>query len=328
MHADAQPMPRSLRRLAARLTMCLLSLGAGLHAMQVPAQSLPPIYDRVPVRPAPANTVASFGQGEFLENLAIAPDGTLYVTSYEAGKVYRVSRDGQARLWASVDGTLAGIVLHPDGSVVLSGWVGGKSPALFAVDPDGRSRVALRLPGAQFPNGVLRWGDGVVLVADSYRGVIWRADLTQGRAAVWLEHDSLARASAENPTPAANGIKRHGDAVYVSNTARQWLVRIPVVDGEAGTPEIVQRELGLDDFDFDSAGTLYGATHVYNTVVRRSPSGELTVIAGLPEGMAGSTAVAYSAAGGGELFVTTNGGVSMPPAGGVQQGRVVRLRLR
>ena len=331
MRAEARAWPRRVtRRLAAgiALVVVVVSLGATLQVVPAQAQSLPPIYDRVPVRPVPANTLATFGTGEFLENLAIAPDGTLYVTSYQAGKVYRVTREGQVRPWASVDGTLAGIVLNPDGSAVLSGWVGGKEPALFAVDPDGRSRVALRLPGAQFPNGMLRWRDGVVLVADSYRGVIWRADLTQGRADVWLDHDSLARASTDNPTPAANGIKRHGDAVYVSNTARQLLVKIPVIDGQAGAPEIVQRDLGLDDFDFDSAGTLYGATHVYNSVVRRSPSGELTVIAGLPQGMAGSTAVAYSPAGGGELFVTTNGGVSMPPPGGVEPGKVVRLRLR
>jgi sugar lactone lactonase YvrE len=329
MDAETKTARRRMgRRHAAGVVMSVLCLGVVLHAVPVLAQSLPPIYERVPVHPVPANTIASFGVGEFLENLAVAPDGTLYVTSYEAGKVYRVTREGQVRLWASVDGTLAGIVLNPDGSAVLSGWIGGKEPALFTVDADGRSRVALRLPGAQFPNGMLRWRDGVVLVADSYRGVIWRADLTQGRAEVWLDHDSLARASADNPTPAANGIKRHGDAVYVSNTAKQLLVKIPIVDGQAGTPEVVQRDLGLDDFDFDSTGTLYGATHVYNTVVRRSPSGELTVIAGLPQGMAGSTAVAYSPAGGGQLFVTTNGGVSLPPPGGVQAGRVVRLGLR
>lgn len=309
-----------------------LIVAAGLAAVlplsSVLAQSLPPIYDRVPVRSVPAATVASMAPGEFLENIALAPDGALYVTSYLAGKVYRLDREGRAQTWTSVGGTIAGIALNPDGSAVLSGWVGGKEPALFAVDPEGRSRVALRLPGAQFPNGVLRWGPDVVLVADSYRGVIWRADLAQGRAEVWLAHDSLARASTDNPTPAVNGIKRVGAAVYATNTAKQLLIKIPVVDGKAGVPEILQKDLGLDDFDVDDAGVLYGATHVYNSVVRRSPTGELTIIAGLPEGMAGSTAVAYSPAEGGQLFVTTNGGVSLPPPGGVQAGKVVRLRLR
>ena len=45
--------------------------------------------------------------------------------------------------------------------------------------------------------------------------------------------------------------------------------------------------------------------------------------------MAGSTAVAYQPGpGGSRLIVGTNGGMSMPPAGGVQSGKVLKVRSR
>lgn len=82
----------------------------------------------------------------------------------------------------------------------------------------------------------------------------------------------------------------------------------------------------LNYFDFDHQGTLYGATHVYNSVVSVAQNGKVTLIAGLEEGMAGSTAVATRIKGKRTtLFVTTNGGMSLPPAGGVQTAKVVKL---
>ena len=319
IHSHVQ---RGIAQLAQAATLL-----AALAVMPATAQGLPPIYDRTPVQTAPATTVAEFGTGEFLENLAIGPGGVLFVNSYQAGKVYRIAADGKPAVWATVEGTIAGIALNPDGSALLSGWVGGKEPAVFAVDPAGRSSVLMRLPGAEFPNGVVRLSADRYLVADSYRGLIWQVDTRRKAAEVWLQHDSLARASTANPTPAVNGLKLHGGVLYASNTARQLLVKVPVVDGRAGALEVVMKNIGIDDFDFDDQGALYGATHVYNSLVRLAPDGTLSVIAGLAQGMAGSTAVAYSAAGGGQVYVTTNGGVSLPPPGGVQTGKVIRVSV-
>jgi sugar lactone lactonase YvrE len=85
--------------------------------------------------------------------------------------------------------------------------------------------------------------------------------------------------------------------------------------------------INIDDFAVDTEGNLYGATHVYNSVVRITPDRKITVIAGLEEGMAGSTATAFgkSSVGRNSLYVTTNGGMSSPPPGGIQPGRVVRI---
>ena len=317
---------------ASRVSSLRAGARAGVTSLSAAAacafsQGLPPIYDHTASKPAPTSIVAEFDKGTFLENLAIGPDGVLHVNSYLDGKVYRIGPDGQPRVWCTVDGTIAGIALNPDGSALLSGWIKGKEPAVFAVDPAGRSSVLLRLPDAQFPNGVVRLAPDQYLVADSYKGVIWRVDAKSRTAAIWLQDDSLARSSADNPTPAVNGLKLHGGALYASNTARQWLLKVPVTDGKAGRPEVLRTGFGIDDFDFDDSGVLYGATHVYNSLVRLGVDGSVTIIAGLEQGMAGSTAVAYSQADGGKIYVTTNGGLSLPPAGGVQRGKVVRVAV-
>jgi hypothetical protein len=303
-------------------------LGTGMVVAAL-AQSLPPIYEQTPVALAPTTTLAEFPKGSFLENVAVDGQGRLFVNSYLDGKIYRIEAGGAPNLWASIDGTIAGIALNPDGSAVVSGWIGGKEPAVFAVDAQGRSRVLVRLPGGKFPNGVVRLAAGRFLVADSYRGAIWLVDSVKATASVWLEHESLTRANPQDGTPAANGMKLLGSTLYVSNTARQQLVRVPVADGAAGTPEVWLRRIGLDDFAFDDKGVLYGTTHVYNSLVRITPDGQVSVIAGLAQGMAGSTAVAAApAAGGGwHLFVTTNGGLSLPPPGGVQAARVLRVEI-
>ncbi|MBC7995951.1 MAG: gluconolactonase [Rhizobacter sp.] len=291
------------------------------------AQGLPPIYDRTPVEIKAASTLAEFPAGTFLENIAIGEGGTLYVNSYLEGKVYRIGSDSKPKLWASVDGTIAGIALNPDGSALVSGWIKGKVPAVFAVTAAGGTEVLAKLDGAMFPNGVVRIAAGRFLVADSYKGVIWEVNTETRSATLWLADELLARGDAANPTPAVNGIKLFGGTLYASNTAKQLVVKVPLVNGRAGRPEVVLKNIGLDDFDFDEAGVLYGATHVYNSLVRVGRDGKVTVLARLAQGMAGSTAVAYSAAGGGQVFVTTNGGMSMPPAGGVQTGKVVQVNL-
>jgi hypothetical protein len=291
------------------------------------AQELPPIYDKIPIDLAPTTLIAEFPKGTFLENIAADGAGYLFINSHLEGKVYRIDSRGRRTQWASVDGTIAGIALNPDGSALISGWIKGKEPAVFTIDPKGRSRLLMRLPDGQFPNGVVRLAAGRYLVADSYRGVIWDINSVKKSATIWLEHESLTRSDAANPTPGANGLKMFGGALYVSNTARQLLIRIPIVNGAAGPPQNLIEGIGLDDFAFDDAGVLYGATHVYNSVVRVTPQGAVSVIAGLAQGMAGSTAVATvkTRGGGVKVFVVTNGGMSLPPEGGVQTGKVLRI---
>ena len=96
-----------------------------------------------------------------------------------------------------------------------------------------------------------------------------------------------------------------------------------------GTPEVFLTNLNLDDFAFDIRGNLYGTTHVYNSAIRISPDKQITTIAKAEHGMTGSTALAFGRSDGDRtnIYVTTNGGMSLPPSTGAESAKVVRLEV-
>jgi sugar lactone lactonase YvrE len=289
---------------------------------------LPPIYANTPVKLAPAQIVASFPANTFLENLTIAPSSTLFVTNHEVGEVVRISPDGQISTHASIAGKVSGIALTSEGALIVAGWNAEGVSIVMTLAADGEVETVIPLPEAQFLNGITRLAGDRYLIADSYRGAIWLYDLTQQQAKVWLEHPLLTRSNPDSVIPAANGLKRLGDILYVSNTEKMLLLKIPLDAAEQpGEPSIFVEHTNIDDFAFDAAGNLYGATHIYNSVVKITPQGNTTIIAQAEQGVTGSTAVAFGQGEGDRtaLYVVTNGGMFLPPASGVIPANVVRL---
>ncbi len=294
-------------------------------------QLLPlPIFIHTPEAIVPAKTVAEFPINTFLENIVIAQNGDIFLTSYEEGKVYHVTPTGIVHEHAETGGNAAGIVCDRQGNLLVAGSTSDKIPAIFCIDPTGKVERLMTLPDAIFLNGMTYLGADRYLIADSYKGAIWEIDSAQGTARIWLQHERLARSNAQHPFPAANGLKIFEHVLYVSNTQRQQLIRIPLVgDGRPGSPEVVLTQVNLDDFALDVQGNLYGTTHVYNSVVRITPDSQLTVIAKAEQGVIGSTALAFgrTSTDNTAVYVTTNGGMSLPPATGVEPARVVRLEV-
>lgn len=108
------------------------------------------------------------------------------------------------------------------------------------------------------------------------------------------------------------------------------MVTIPIdATGAAGTPTVLIEQVNIDDFAFDTKGNLYGATHIYNSVVKISPNGAVTTIAQIEAGVTGSTALAFGKTAGDRtsLYVVTNGGMFLPPPTGVLPAQVVRLEV-
>jgi sugar lactone lactonase YvrE len=298
---------------------------------------LPSIYADKPIELAPAKILTSFPVNTFLENLAMpaagyayAPDGTIFVTNHEVGKIVRITPDGNQQIHATVEGKVSGLAFTSNGGLVVTGWNADSIPVVFLVANDGTVKTLLTLPDAIFLNGITPLSATQYLTADSYRGAIWLIDVTKPSGSIWLEHPILARSSSDNVTPAANGLKRFGDFLYVSNTEKMLLLRIPVDStNKPGEPEIFVEQTNIDDFAFDVEGNLYGATHIYNSVVRIAPDGSTTIIAQAEEGVIGSTAVAFGQTDGDRtaIYVVTNGGMFLPPPTGVVSANVVRLEV-
>ncbi|MBE9136530.1 SMP-30/gluconolactonase/LRE family protein [Nodosilinea sp. LEGE 07088] len=286
--------------------------------------ALPDIYAGTPVAIAPSQTLVTLPVNTFLENLAIAPTGKLLITSHEAGEIITLDRENNLGLYAKLEGKVTGIALIEEDSLLINGW-NAESVPFVAILADGEVQFLQTLPGALFLNGITPISANQYLMADSYRGAIWSFDLITQTANIWLEHPLLARADSNNPFPGANGLKRFGDVLYVSNTEQKRLVRIPLDDNHTPQePEIFVEGTNLDDFAFDIHGNLYGTTHVYNSVVRIEPDGNTTIIAEAEQGVTGCTAVAFYGTG---LYVVNNGGMSYPPPGGVEPAQIVRLEL-
>jgi putative intracellular protease/amidase/sugar lactone lactonase YvrE len=287
---------------------------------------LPNIFDRTPTQIVPAQTVAEFPVNTFLENLAIDPNGTIFITSYESGKIYRLSPDGEQSEFASVNGNVAGIAIERDGNLLVAATI-ERMPTILRIDATGSVEPLIALPDAIFLNGMTHLMGDRYLVADSYQGAIWEVDAIAKSARIWLQDPLLNRSEVNNPFPAVNGIKIYQNAVFASNTQRQLLIRIPLRDGGApGEPEVFLSNINLDDFAFDADGNLYGTTHVYNSVIRISPTKQIATIATAAQGVTGSTALAFGRIDDlTSIYVTTNGGMSLPLPTGVAPAKVVRL---
>lgn len=304
-----------------------LSLMAGAA---VSSQQLPPIFADAPQKLVTAETVAQFPVATFLENIVVDDQGNIFVTSLEEGKIYKVTPDGEKSVLAHLDGQVAGLAFDRQGDLLATGWAGGDTPAVFRVSRQGEVETLATVDGAVFLNGVTHLEGDRFLIADSYRGAIWEFDESSKNYRVWLEDEALARSDAQNPFPGVNGLKVFGGALYLTNTERQQLLRIPIEQGgRPGKPQVLCKGINGDDFAIDTTGTLYVTTHVYNSVVRVTQDCNVTVLAGGDEGVTGSTALAF---GRDEndlqaVFVVTNGGMSLPPEGGVQPAKIVRLEV-
>lgn len=287
--------------------------------------TLPPIYVDTPVDLLPAQSIVTFPVNTFLENLAIAPSGDIYITNHEIGEVVKLAPDGSLTVYAQLSGKVSGIAWISPNRLLVNGWNGEGVP-FVAIVSNGEVEVLLTLPDAIFLNGITPLTANCYLMADSYRGAIWSFDTTTKTVKLWLEHPLLARSDETSVFPAANGLKRFGQTLYVSNTQQMLLLQIPLDKAlNPQEPRIFIQGTNLDDFAFDDHGNLYGATHVYNSVIRIAPNGHTTIVAQAEQGVTGCTAVAFY---GTDLYVVNNGGMFLPPATGVEPAQVVRLAAR
>ena len=293
-------------------------------------KELPPLSNNVPGRSFPSSSLVTFPAGTFLENIAVAQTGDIYISSLEENKVYQLDRAGRAREFANVERS-AGLAFDASETLFVSSAAGSAQPGIFRA-AHGTVELVVPMPEAVFLNGLTHLHGSLFLVADSYRSLIWEVDTQRGSSRIWLNHPSLAHAADPfHPVPqfpGVNGIKILNGALYASSTEQQKLVRIPLNDDfSPGSPEVFMTSINLDDFAFDNHGNLYGTTHVYNSVVKITPQRVISVIAGLAEGVAGCTAVAFGRTDEDKttIYVTTNGGMSAPPEGGIQPARVVKI---
>ncbi|MFJ3906986.1 SMP-30/gluconolactonase/LRE family protein [Streptomyces vinaceus] len=252
-------------------------------------------------------TVAHFqySAGETPENIALEPDGSANLTLSYARKVVRVDKHGASRLLAVLPEVpnaaprfgrpvVLGIVRAKDGTLYVNYATGTSQTGIWRIGPHGGTPTQIaQLPADSLPNGLaLDEKLRVFYVADSTRGVVWRVPLKGGTATTWAAGTALQE--LPGGFLGANGIKVHNGAVWVSNTDRQTLLRIPVGrDGGAGTIET--RATGLvdiEDFDFTGQDDTVLAALQGDEVALVRPNGTHAIVLTSPDGLSSPTAVA------------------------------------
>jgi len=281
--------------------------------------------------PVPSQVVASWPAGCFAENVAVAGDGTVFVSLHSHHRIDRYRPDTcELDVFCQLPAPAAGLAFDAAGTLWVTGGEVGDPPGyVWRVRPDGTAAEWIQIPDALFLNGcAMLPAQPVLLVAESLTGRVLAVDLRAPAWSTWVEDSFLRPGHA--PMPGANGIKVNRGWAWVSVTDRDAIARIPVAaDGSPGDLTVAAGEVRADDFAFAASGAMYVTTHVAQTVLRLAADGTRTTIAGPGEGAVGSTACAFGRTSQDRLsvYVTTNGGLSLPYEGKLQDAKLLRLTV-
>ena len=190
------------------------------------------------------------------------------------------------------------------------------------------------LPDIVLPDGVtaLDYDRGVVLVADAYKGIIWRVDTTTGAYSVAIKDPRFRRTNPDIPL-GVDGIHILNNELYFTNFAANLVGKIPITaDGSAASSvqNFTSKALFPDDFCLAEGGTAYVAG--YNTLWRVSPDGDTIPLVGGPNStvVQGVTSAQFGRTRDdqGVVYMGTEGGIFFtPPGAEVHGGQLLAVNV-
>jgi len=278
-----------------------------------------------------ATTLGQLPNGHFLENLAVAPDGDVYLTDYFARTVRRYDRSDGLLPFATLDAYPASILPTQSGFLVAAHKEPFSEPAAFAgtgrmvlLDGAGATAKTIPLPEIGFANGIEFAEPGEYYIADSLNGAVWLWNSRTDQLELLVQSDLLKPEFAPIFLPGANGVKRSSGFLYVSSSAARSIFRIPLdATGRArGELEVYLSGVGTDDFDFLPDGRLVIATHGRELLVTRDAGAPRNVLC--DDANAPTAVRARSVSGQTVLFVTTTGHLL---EGGNSPATLLQVRL-
>ena len=223
--------------------------------------------------------------GTLPEGLAVAPNGDVYVATFDGSKKIFVFNDN-GRLLRTLtvnasSGFLLGLGFHPHtGAFLVIDFGAGK---VLKVDPAHRRRVRLHYATlADTQQGGLNAltfnSVGNVYVSDSFAGAIWKSGASGalGLTTPWVQHALLS--TTGDPPFGANGLgfNKAQNILFVANTGNDTIVQIPVSGGKPGTPAIFVNSInGADGLVLDSDDNLWVAANQSDEIVVVDKTGKV-----------------------------------------------------
>jgi sugar lactone lactonase YvrE len=262
-------------------------------------------------------TVVSYDAAadEYPEALTIDNEGNIYVSVARLGQIRKIAPDGTESIFFDFGGPKSlGLAAGDEGQVYV-GLYGPNTDrhGVHRIDSDGTST---RIPGSEdmvHPNGLELDDEGNLYISDSEAGTLWRAP-HGGSAELWLQHEVLEGTDElpGYPPIGANGVAFWQDGLYVANTEKNHIVRVPILKhGKAGKPEILAPDTrlpGPDGITVDMQGRIYAALGASSKVVLIDPaSGEISELASRSDGLSiPSDAVFSTRVGEGQVLYLSN----------------------
>ena len=221
--------------------------------------------------------------GTLPEGLAVAPNGDVYVATFDGSKkIFVFNENGGLLRTLTVNassGFLLGVGFHPHtGAFLVIDFGLGKvlnvdRPRRAASDFI-RRRWGTTRHGAQRANLRL---SGKVYVSDSLTGAIWKSGRAgKGLTTPWVQNALLS--TKGDPPFGANGLgfNKAQSILFVANTGNDTIVQIPVSGGTPGTPAIFVNSInGPDGLVLDSDDNLWVAANQSDEIVVIDKTGKV-----------------------------------------------------
>lgn len=271
--------------------------------------------------------------GELPEGVAIDKPGNIYVSLGPPffvgggyGAVVKISPDGtETTILAEYPAgpAPAGLAVDAPGNVYFAvPDPGGADVGVYLVNSDGG---ADRLPGTEnmlVPNGLAFDKQGNLFVSDSALGAIWRIPVGESTPAeIWLQHELVAGCTADDL--GANGIAFWKGDLFVANTGRGALVKVPVTtDGSPGEPTMVAGNtdceptglFGMDGIALDVHGNVYTLLVLQNKLAKIDPTnGSYTILLTEEDGLWNASSLAFGTGKGDRESIFITNYAVLPP---------------
>jgi DNA-binding beta-propeller fold protein YncE len=209
------------------------------------------------------------------EGIAVDRHGDVYVTGFNptgagTGKVFVFGHNGHLKRVLEVSGAssaLLGIAFHPATQELLVLDIG--QARVHRVNPfTGEASVFSQAPAGSGLNALAFDRAGNVYISDSFQGIIWRTGPAGGAPLAWVASPLLQTAGF--PPFGANGLdfNRDENALFVANTGNDTLVRVPVLAGAAGEPQVFTHSInGADGLFVDREDNIWVCANQADEIV-------------------------------------------------------------
>lgn len=292
-------------------------------------------------------TLAVFEPPNVPEGIAVDQAGNIYMSMPLTGEIRKRVPDGTvSSLGMTATGPL-GLAVDQSGAIhaaLMSGFPPPTPPntethGIWKMSPHGAAQRLATLSVDTFPNDVAIGESGQMFVSDSTQGKIYRVSL-QGDVEEWFADPLLLGDPATDAFVGpigANGLALVGSDLFVNNTTRGSIIRIPLEpDGGSGTAEVALEDpllWGADGLAADDRGNLYVANVLQDTILLITPNGAIETLADIDDGLSSPASLGFGPSQDNDLFFVNSsfaavffGGAPRPslmkvvvpePAGGV-----------